>query len=104
MEEQLCFHKHDFCIRAEWISAPYEGNGGAVKTTCSQAKPSKVFEWLILDYKAILDLCENEMMSITLFGIFKESIISVENLEIEKWYEEGDTVSVKRSSYHLVPL
>ena len=38
----------------------------------------------ILDYKAILDLCDNEMMSINFFGICKESIISVENLEIEK--------------------
>ena len=38
----------------------------------------------ILDYKAILDLCENEMMSIKFFGICKESMISVENLEIKK--------------------
>ena len=38
----------------------------------------------ILDYKAILDLCENEMMSIKVSGVCKESIISVENLEIEK--------------------
>ena len=27
----------------------------------------------ILDYKAILDLCENEMMSINLFGICKRA-------------------------------
>ena len=55
----------------------------------------------ILDYKAILDLCENEMMSIKVFGVCKENIISVENLEIEKWCEGGDTVP---SSHHLVPL
>ena len=41
----------------------------------------------ILDYKAILDLCDNEMMSINFFGICKESIISVENLEIEKLHQ-----------------
>ena len=58
----------------------------------------------ILDYKAILDLCENEMMSIKFFGICKESMISVENLEIEKWYDGGDIVPVTRSSHHLVPL
>ena len=58
----------------------------------------------ILDYKAILDLCENEMMSIKFFGICMESMISVENLEIEKWYEGGDTVPVTRSIHHLVPL
>ena len=52
----------------------------------------------ILDYKAIIDLCENEMMSIMVFGICKESMISVENLEIEKWYEVGQTVPATRSS------
>ena len=45
----------------------------------------------ILDYKAILDLCEKEMMSIRFFGIRKESMISVENIEIEKWHKGGDT-------------
>ena len=50
------------------------------------------------------DLCENEMMLIKFFGICKESMISVENLEIEKWYEGGDTVPVTRNSHHLVPL
>ena len=58
----------------------------------------------ILDYKAILDLYKNEMMSLKLFGICKESMISVESLEIERWYEGGDTVLVTRSSHHLVPL
>ena len=38
----------------------------------------------ILYYKAILDLCENEMMSVKFSGICKKSIISVENLAIEK--------------------
>ena len=38
----------------------------------------------ILDYKAILNLCENEMMSVKFFGICEESMISVENLDIEK--------------------
>ena len=58
----------------------------------------------ILDQKVILDLCENKMMSIKYFGICKEIMISVENLEIEKWYEGGDTVSVTRISQHLVAL
>ena len=58
----------------------------------------------ILDYKAILDLCENEMMSIKFFGFCMESMISVENLEIEKWYEGGDNVPVTKGSHYLVPL
>ena len=43
-------------------------------------------------------------MSIKLFGIRKESMISVESLEIGKRYQVGDHVAVTRSSNHLVPL
>ena len=43
-------------------------------------------------------------MSIKSFKMFKESMITVENFEIEKWYESGDTVPVTRSSQHLVLL
>ena len=44
MDEYLCSHNHDFGISAEWISAPSDGVGGAVKTICSQAKAPKLFE------------------------------------------------------------
>ena len=47
-----------------------------------------------LDYKANLDLCENEIMSIKFFGVCKDSMISVKNVEIEKWYEGVETVPV----------
>ena len=43
-------------------------------------------------------------MSIKLFGICKDRMVSVENLETEEQYEGGDTVTVTRSSHHLVPL
>ena len=58
----------------------------------------------ILDYKSIPDLCKNDMISIKFLGICKESIVSVENLQIEKWYEDRDTVPVTRSTHNLVPL
>ena len=47
-----------------------------------------------LDYKANLDLCENEIMSIKFFGVCKDSMIGVKNVEIEKWYEGVETVPV----------
>ena len=47
----LCSYKHDFGISTEWVffatsycKSPCDDLGGAVKTTCSQVKPSKVFE------------------------------------------------------------
>ena len=58
----------------------------------------------ILSYKAILYLCENELILIKFFGICKESMISVENREMEKRYEGGDTVPVTRSNQHLISL
>ena len=96
----LYSHKHDFVISIEWIS-PSDVIGGAVKTKCSQAKS---LNYQILDYKAIIDLFENEMMSLNFFGICKESMISVQNLEIEKCYQGGGTVPATRSNHHLVPL
>ena len=44
------------------------------------------------------------MISIKFFGICKDSMISVENLEIKKQCERGETVPVTRSSHHLVLL
>ena len=35
-----------------------------------------------LDYKAMIDLCENEIMLIKFFGIYKESMISVRILRL----------------------
>ena len=52
----------------------------------------------------MLGLCENEMMSIKFFRICKKSMISIENHEIEKWYEGGDIVPATLSSHHLVLL
>ena len=47
----LCSHEHDSGISVEWVffaksyfKSPCDGTGGAVKMTCSQAKPPKVFE------------------------------------------------------------
>ena len=44
------------------------------------------------------------MISIKFFAICKESMINVENREIQMWHEGGDTVPVKRNSHYLVPL
>ena len=87
----LCFHKYDFSISAEWVyfttgycKSPCDDIGGAVKQHVAKRSLQRPLNNNILDYKAMLDLCENEMMSIKFFEICKESMISVENLEIEK--------------------
>ena len=75
-----------------------------LKRLVAKRSLQRSLNYQILDYKAILDLCENEMMPIRFFGICKDSLISVKNLETEKWHELGDTVPVTWSSCYLVPL
>ena len=43
----------------------------------------------ILDYKAIIDLCENEMMLITFFRICKESVIVLKILRLRNDMKVG---------------
>ena len=105
----LCSHKDYFGISAEWVlfatgycKSPCDSIGGAVKRHPSNQSLQSFLNNQILDYKAMLDLCENEMILIKFFGISKESMISVENLE--KWYEGGETVPGKQSSHSFVPF
>ena len=107
----LFSHKHDFGISAEWVflqqaiaNLPVIALVEQLKWHIAKQRLQSSLSNQILDYKAILDLCENEMLSIKFFGICKESIISVQNLQIKKWYEGGDPVPVTMSSHHLVPL
>ena len=84
----LCSDKTDFGISAEWAffatsycKSPCDGIGGAVKRHAAKKILQRPLNNQILDYKAMIDLCENEMISIKFFGICNESMISVENLE-----------------------
>ena len=86
--------------RTLWICVPIRMI--LVKRHAAKQSLQRSLNNQILDYKAMLDLCENEMMLIKFFRICKESMISVENLE--RWYECGDTVPGTRSSHHFVPL
>ena len=71
-------HKHYVAISAQWVFL-----------FLAKRNLQTFLNNRVVDYNATLDLCENEMMSIKFFGICKESMISVENLGIEKWYKVG---------------
>ena len=84
----LCSQKHNFGISAGWVlfatsycKSPSDGIGGAAERHVAKRSFQWSFNKQMLDYKAIVDLCENEMMLIKVFGLCKESMISVENLE-----------------------
>ena len=70
----LCSHKHDFGISAEWVffatsfcKSSWDENGGVFKQHEAKRSLHKSLNNQILDYKDMLDLCENEMISIKLF-------------------------------------
>ena len=67
-------------ISVEWISVPCDGIGGAVKTTCSQAKPPKVFELSNLRLQSHPRFMWEWNDVDQVFGIYKESVFSVESL------------------------
>ena len=51
----------------------------------------------------MLEVCETEMKSIVFIGIDKTEMQEVRK-EMEKRYEDGDTVPGTRSSHHFIPL
>ena len=63
---------------------PCDSIGGAVKRHVAKQRLQMSLNSQTLDYKAMIALFENEIMSIKFFGICKESMISINNLEIEK--------------------
>ena len=107
----LCSQKHGFGISAEWVllqqaiaNLPVMALVEQLKRHVAKRSLQRSLNNQILDYKYMIDLCEDDMKSIKFFGICKESMISVENLEIEKWYQDWTTVPVTRSSHHLNSL
>ena len=77
--------------------------GGTVKLHVAKWSLQRPLDNQILDYKAMLDLCENEMMSIKFFGIWKERWSVLKILRLKMIWSWGH-LSVTQSSHHLVPL
>ena len=80
----LCSHKHGLDISAKWVfsATSYckslcDDICGTVKRHVAKWNSGTSFDHQILDYKPMLDLCENEVISITFFEICNESMTSV---------------------------
>ena len=57
----------------------------------------------ILDYQAMLNVCEEEMSLIKFSGIGKETMDGVRKSLVE-WFSRGSTVPGTQSSHHFIPL
>ena len=106
----LCFHKQDFDIDAEWVffatshgKSPCDGIGGFVKRYVAKRSLQRPLNEQILDYSAMLRLCKSEIESIEFFGISQEEMIGIRAF-LKNRFQLAKTVPGTRSSHHFVPL
>ena len=105
----LCYHKDDYGIDAERIffatshgKSPCDGIQDSVKRHAAKRNLQRLKNNEILDYKAVLEVCQAEMKSIVFFGIDKEDMVVVRE-RMEKRFEVGKTIPGTRSSHHFIP-
>ena len=100
----LCLHKQDFGLDAEWIFfATCDGIGGSVKHHAAKRSLQRPMNNQILDYQVMLSVGEEEMSKIKFFGISKETMDEVRK-SLEERFSRGNTVPGTRSSHHFIPL
>ena len=106
----LCLHKYDFGLNAEWIffatshgKSPCDRIGGSVKRHAAKRSVQRPMNNQILDYQAMLNVCEEEMSKIKFFGISKETMDEVRK-SLEEQFSRGNTVPGTQSSHHFIPL
>ena len=55
----------------------------------------------ILDYQAMLNVCEEEMSKVKFFGISKETMGEVHK-SLKEWFSRGNTIPGTQSSHHFI--
>ena len=105
----LCSHKEDFSIEAECIFSATghgkslcDGIGGAVERHAAKRSLQRPLDNQIPDYRAVLEVCQEEMKSIIFFGIDKEDMVEVRE-KMEKRFRDGKTVPSTKSSHQFIP-
>ena len=56
----------------------------------------------ILDYRTVLEVCQEEMKAIIFFGTDKEDMVKLRE-KMEKRFADGKTVPGTRNSHHFIP-
>ena len=103
-------HKQDFGLDGEWIffatshgKSPCDRTGGSIKRHAAKRSLQRPMNNQILDYQALLNVCEEEMSKIKFFRISKETMDEVRK-SLEEWFSRGNTVPCTQSSHYLIPL
>ena len=106
----LCHHKHDFGLEAEWIffatshgKSPCDAIGGIVKRHVTKRCLQRPLNNQILNYKDFLTICKTEIPEVSFFGISKARMIEVRQI-MQQRYDLGKTIPGTRCSHHFIPL
>ena len=100
----LCLHKQDFGLDAEWIFfATCDGIGGSVKHQAAKRSLQRPMNNQILDYQAMLNVCKEEMSKIKFFGTSKETMDEICK-SLEAQFSWGNIVPGTWSRHHFIPL
>ena len=105
----LCFHKQDFDLDGEWIffatshdKSPCDGTAGSLKHYAAKRSLQRPMNNQILDYQVMLNVCEDEINKIKIFGNSKETMDEVFN-HLRNGFQ-GETLfqvhKVVTTSYH----
>ena len=96
----LCHYQQDFHMDAEQIlfatshgKSSYDCVGGSVKRYVVKRSLQRPLNDQVLSYQSILDLCVQEIPSITFFGVSHEEIVSV-CADLEDRFAKSKTVPV----------
>ena len=96
--------------RIKWIffatshrKSPCDRICGLVKHHAAKRSLQRPMKYQILDYQAMLNVCEEEVSQIKFSGIRKETMGGVRKSLVER-FSRGNTVPGTQSSHHFIPL
>ena len=105
----LCYHQQDFGVDALWTffatshgKSPCDGIGGFVKRHVAKRSLQRPMKNQILDYKAVLEVCFEELTHIKFFDISEERRVVVRESLVAR-LKLGRTIPGTRSSHHFIP-
>ena len=104
----LCFisddnlHGTSFAHKIQSLLVEFWWKTGAVKRQAAKRSLQRPLNNQILNYRAVWEVCQEEMKSIIFFGSDKEDMVEVRE-KMEKRFEDGKAVPGTRSSHHFIP-
>jgi hypothetical protein len=106
----LCHHKEDFDIDAEWVffatshgKSACDGIGGTVKRLTAQASLKRTVTGQILEVDKMFEFCVTNIKNIQFILVYKIEINEVRS-SLQPRFTMGRTLPGTRSFHHFIPI